>query len=144
MESPIRGTGVVSITSADDDLLQQDEEEDEFHVQTIQSAQSPLRKAKLSMFGSPSSMERFKRLMSETNGLSDAPRVGFGSTLSRTKSKNDLNGDGEEEEEENNKKKKNMSSIGGFLASQQTNGATPKKSKLSGLSKKRDAFQYVE
>jgi hypothetical protein len=128
MASPLRG-GLVSnntiITSADDD-------DEEFQVETMQSAQSPLNNRKTkSIFGSPAKMERFKRLIAETNGLSDAPRVGFGS-ISRKGSEG-----GEEEE------KKNTGSIGAFLNTGKKD--VTKKSKLSALSKKSsEAFKYVD
>jgi hypothetical protein len=133
MESPLRG-GLVTITSADDDIY---EEEDDYTTETVPDARSPLnnRRTKSSLFGSPASMERFKRLFSETANTSDAPRVGFGS-VARTKSN-----EGDEEEESGRENRKNMSSIGGSLASPSD---TPKKSKLSGLSKKRDAFKYAD
>lgn len=127
MASLLRG-GLVNnmiITSADDD-------DEEFQVENMQSVLSPLndRRAK-SMFSSPATLNRFKRLMSETNNhSSDSPRVGFGSATGPRSNKS-----GEEEAP------RTLGSIGGFLK-HGSNG--PKKSKLSALLKKPDAFKCVD
>ncbi|KAK4515064.1 uncharacterized protein ATC70_002674 [Mucor velutinosus] len=86
--SPLRGLPVaaatasglassIHITSADDDDV-------DFQIENMQSPVS-VRKAK-PLYGSPSTLERFKRLIAETNnalnGISSdtgGPRVGFGS-----------------------------------------------------------------
>lgn len=130
---PLRAGLVTStaITSADD-------EDDEVHVEALPNSFSPLNNRKTLMFKSPVRMERFKRLISETNGTGgDAPRVGFGS-LSRTASQQD--GDEEVVEEESNTR----GSIGGFLVNKKEGGEI-KKSKLSTLSKKTaESFIYAE
>lgn len=132
---PVRG-GLVSstvITSADD-------EEDEVHVEALPNSNSPLNNRKTLMFKSPVRMERFKRLISETNGTgADAPRVGFGS-LSRTASQDTMEEMGVAEEEESNTR----GSIGGFLVNKKE-ASENKKSKLSSLSKKTaESFIYAE
>ncbi len=117
-----------NITSADD------EDDDEIQVEGLPNSFSPLNNRKTKMFKSPVRMERFKRLISETNGTgSDAPRVGFGS-LSRSQTQ-------EEEEDVINTR----GSIGGFLATGRKNSNENKKSKLSALSKKNSStFTYAE
>lgn len=120
MASPLR-VGLLNtvITSADDD-------NEEFQIETMQTAFSPLNNRRTkTMFSSPVNMNRFKRLISETNGhLSDSPRVGFGMAVPKST--------------KDEKKDTSMSSIGGFLKSDKS-----KKSKLSALTKKQDAFKYI-
>lgn len=121
MASPLRVShSNTVITSADDD-------NEEFHVEAMQTAFSPLNNRRTkTMFSSPVSINRFKRLFSETGShLSDAPRVGFGMT-------------GQKSNKEE-KKDTTMSTIGGFLKSENKS----KKSKLSALTKKQDAFKYT-
>ncbi|GAA5797345.1 hypothetical protein HPULCUR_002728 [Helicostylum pulchrum] len=121
MASPLRvGLSNTVITSADDD-------NEDFKIETMQTSFSPLNNRRTkTMFSSPVNMNRFKRLISETNGhLSDSPRVGFG--MATPKSTKD------------EKKDATMSTIGGFLKSDNKS----KKSKLSALTKKQDAFKYI-
>lgn len=133
LASPLRG-GLVSssssaITSADD------AEDDEIQVEALTNSSSPLNNHKNRMFNTPVHMERFKRLISETNGSNlDAPRVGFGS-LSRSQT---------QEGDEGEKVENTRGSIGGFLTSK-TDKAENKKSRLSALTKKKSsAFTYAE
>lgn len=127
MSSPFRG-GIVNnmtITSADDD-------DEEFQVENMKSIHSPLNNHRTkSMFSSPVALNRFNRLMSETNNnTSDSPRVGFGTSAAPKSPKPD------EEEIP-----KTFGSIGGFL---KHGGDGPKKSRLGSLLKKPDVFKYVE
>lgn len=128
--SPVRNSvkrgGLSNITSADD------EDEEEIQVEALPHSFSPLNNRKTKMFKSPvRSMERFKRLISETNGTgSDTPRIGFGS-LSRSQSQQQREDDDEEEVVNT------RGSIGGFLATNNRIDVNEnKKSKLSALSKK--------
>ncbi|KAG2197522.1 hypothetical protein INT47_007131 [Mucor saturninus] len=127
MASPLRGglANNMTLTSADDD-------DEGFQIETMKSIHSPLNNRRTkSMFDSPTNLNRFKRLLSETNNnTSDTPRVGFGAIAGPKPTK---------PEEET---PKTFGSIGGFLKHGGAN--TPKKSKLGSLLKKTNPFTYVD
>lgn len=128
MASPMRG-GLVNnmiITSADDN-------DEEFQIENTKSIHSPLNNRRTkSMFDSPVSLNRFKRLMSETNNnTSDTARIGFGSTTGPKPTKS-----------EKEEIPKTFGSIGGFI--KHGGATTTKKSRLGSLLKKPDAFKYVD
>lgn len=140
---PVRG-GLVRSSNSNTVITSADDEEDEVHVEALPNSNSPLNNRKTLMFKSPVRMERFKRLISETNGTgADAPRVGFGS-LSRTASQDTMDEqEGGREEEEEEEERNTRGSIGGFLVNKKE-ASENKKSKLSALSKKNaESFIYA-
>jgi hypothetical protein len=119
----------MNITSAAD-------EDEGFQVETMISPINARRTKPI--FGSPSNMQRFKRLIAETssalNGASDSggPRVGFGALPRKS--------DGPSAEKEN---PRTFGSIGELLnKNNNKNDGPPKVSKLKKLSKTKDVFQY--
>lgn len=125
MSSPLRG-GLVNtiITSADD-------ENEEFQVETMQTAFSPLNSRRTkSIFSSPVNPNRFKRLISETNGhsSSDSSRAAFSMNVPKPNNNNNTI-----------EKESTLGSISGFVK----NENKPKPSKLSALTKKQNVFKYA-
>ncbi|KAL9547352.1 hypothetical protein MBANPS3_006211 [Mucor bainieri] len=143
--SPLRGTTTVAgglassihITSADDDDV-------DFQIENMQSPIS-VRKAK-PLYGSPSTLERFKRLIAETNNAlngtssdTGGPRVGFGSMQSKQQQQQQQQQGGRGESDG---KPKLTGSLGEIFS--KSNAKESKLKKLKAQSSHSSLFKYAE